>query len=103
MSLSNGLLGLGALAPPNKDSVWALGTEIPGYDPAVWRYDAHGNVLKYSDYGDRNSTHGWEIDHYPIPKVLGGGDHLGNVRPLHYVANASHGGLLGAFLNRKFG
>ncbi len=82
-----------------KLAVWNKGTVIPNYDPAVWRYDANGKVIKYSEHGNRYSQHGWEKDHFPIPKALGGSDHIGNLRPLNCFSNASHGGLLGALLN----
>jgi len=82
-----------------KSTVWAKGHEIPGYDKNVWRRDDHGWAMKYSDYGDRNSEYGWEFDHYPVPAILGGADDISNLRPLHWEGNATHGGLLGAFLN----
>ncbi len=87
-----------------KLSVWSKGRIIiqngQQYDPAVWRYDDNNNVIKFSEYGNRNSPYGWEMDHYPIPSVLGGSDDVSNLRPLHCVANASHGGILGGLLNR---
>ena len=87
-----------------KLTVWAKGAVIvqngTHFDPAVWRHDANGNPIKYSEYGNRNSQYGWEMDHYPIPASLGGSDDIFNLRPLHCIANASHGGLLGAALNR---
>jgi len=81
-------------------AVWERAAEIPGLDRATWRYDAVGKVICYSDYGDRSSTYGWEIDHYPIPTALGGTDDIFNLRALNCFSNASHGGLLGAFINR---
>jgi hypothetical protein len=98
-------MSLNALFQPStgehkKLAVWQKGRAAPGYDPAVWRYDAHGNPIKYGDYGDRSSKHGWEMDHYPTPAALGGSDDISNLRPLHCVANASHGGILGGLLNK---
>jgi hypothetical protein len=61
-----------------------------------WAYDAYGNLIKKSERGNRNSPYGWECDHYPVPKSQGGSDHVDNLRPLHWRANARHGGLLGA-------
>jgi hypothetical protein len=71
---------------------------IPGYDPVVWRRDALHRVIRYSDYGDRNSKFGWEIDHYPIPRALGGSEDISNLRPLHCTNNAGLGGILGGLL-----
>ena len=99
MSLINGLFDLSA-TDFRKLAVWNKGRVIAQHDPAIWRLDAHGNLIRYSDYGNRNSDHGWEIDHHPFPASLGGTDDLTNLRPLHCKANASHGGILGALLNR---
>ena len=62
-----------------------------------WRLDHFGSLLKWSDHGDRNSPHGWEIDHI-VPAALGGTDHPSNLRPLHWRRNAAMGGLLGALM-----
>jgi len=81
-----------------KLAVWAKGHIIPGYDSAIWRRDDYGRTIRYSDHGDRNSSHGWEQDHHPVPAALGGRDDVANLRPLHCINNASLGGLLGALL-----
>jgi hypothetical protein len=81
-----------------KRMVWLKGTPIPGCDPAIWRYDAFGKILRFSDYGDRSSEYGWEIDHYPAPAALGGTDDISNLRPLHCGINASLGGGLAHIL-----
>ncbi|ARQ57010.1 hypothetical protein Kim5_CH00903 [Rhizobium sp. Kim5] len=64
-------------------------------DPLEWRYDAHGRLISFSHYGRRDSDYGWELDHYPLPKALGGTDDMSNIRALHWRGNAVHGGLLG--------
>ncbi|MGA2795556.1 MAG: HNH endonuclease [Roseiarcus sp.] len=89
----NGLAGIGN-EEFRKITVWLKGTPIAGYPESVWRHDAFGSVIKYSDYGNRSSEWGWEIDHYPVPVGLGGTDAYSNLRPLHWRNNASHGGLL---------
>ena len=96
----SGLLNQFTSDERKKLAVWAKGRIILGYDAAVWRHDENGAVMKYSEHGNRNSPHGWEMDHHPIPKALGGGDDISNLRPLHCVANASNGGVLGALLSR---
>jgi hypothetical protein len=86
-----------------KREVWAKGALViqssPNgavyIDPDTWRYDAFGALIKWADYGDRQSRYGWEIDH-TIPVALGGSDALANLRPLHFLNNASLGGGLGA-------
>ena len=67
-----------------KDTVWAKGIPIPGYDSAVWRRDSTGSVMRYSDYGDRDSAYGWEIDHIHPD----GPDELWNLQPLYWLNNA---------------
>ena len=79
--------------------IWSKGRIIPNYDPDTWRYDDFGAVIRYADYGDRNSEYGWEEDHIR-PSAFGGLDNLANLRPLHCNRNASLGGMLGSFLKK---
>ena len=93
------------LPPPGSDerrkrTVWNKGTPIPGYDPNVWRRDAHGNAMRFSDHGNRDSKYGWEIDHIRAV-ALGGSDDLSNLRPLRCSVNASLGGILGNALTGR--
>jgi hypothetical protein len=67
--------------------VWRKGIEIPGWDPNVWRRDACGAVMKWSDHGKTNEQ-GWEIDH-KIPVSAGGTDDLWNLQPLNWRNNRS--------------
>ena len=83
-----------------QQAVWAKGTPIPGYDPTEYRRDAYGAVMRYFEYGNRNSEYGWEIDHH-IPDALGGSDAFGNLRPLHWRNNASLGGALTGLLSGR--
>ena len=81
----------------NRRVIWNKGQVIPGYNSLVWRRDYMGNVIRYADYGNRLSVHGWEIDHI-TPVALGGSDDISNLRPLHWRANAQRGGLLRSWL-----
>ena len=67
-------------------AVWDKGRVIKGYKSNEWRHDAYGNVIRFADYGNRDSKYGWEIDH--ITAVAdGGSDALSNLRPLQWEAN----------------
>lgn len=81
-----------------KDAVWRKAKPVPDALPSVEREDDYGTRIRYSNYGDRTSPWGWEMDHYPVPRSLGGSDDLSNLRPLHHRTNASHGGFLGGLL-----
>jgi hypothetical protein len=81
-------------------AVWNKGRLRPGFDPTIWRYDDFGNPIKFDEYGNRSSPYGWEYDHHPVPKALGGSDHESNLRPLRCATNLMLGGLLGNTLRR---
>jgi HNH endonuclease len=99
--MANQLGGLATLglnsAEARKVAVWRKGRPIPNYDDKVWRWDTHGKVICYSDYGKADSPYGWQIDHI-LPTALGGSDDIGNLRPLHCQTNAGLGGILSGIL-----
>jgi len=68
------------------DDVWKKGRAIDGYSYDEWRHDEFGKVMKYKEYGNRDSQYGWEVDHIK-PKANGGSDDLSNLRPLNYKSN----------------
>jgi hypothetical protein len=81
--------GLLPVDEQKKLAVWNNGHIIQGYDPAVWRHDDFGRTIRYGDYGDRGSLHGWEL--FPIHSTpLFGGETIAisNLRPLHCRSRA---------------
>lgn len=62
--------------------VWESGTVLTGLDPAMWRKDAFGNLIRRDQFGHR-TAHGWEIDRGP-QKDADGRVTLQSARPLHW-------------------
>lgn len=77
-----------------KLTAWQNASTVLGYDPTYVRRDAFGWYIVWSEYGNRQSTYGWEVDHIR-PTILGGADTASNVRALHWQNNARLGGMLG--------
>lgn len=70
--------------------VWKQGLEEAGYDKDLFRKDAAGAWISRSEYGNRDSKFGWEIDHI-YPTALGGDDEEDNLRPMQWENNVSKG------------
>ena len=69
------------------EQVWRKGAVIPNYDPRVWRRDACGTAMKRSEYGNRDSQYGWEIDHVNPNVPAYYRDSLTNLQPLQWENN----------------
>ncbi len=54
---------------------WEKATVVVGYDSNVYRKDECGAWIARKQYGKRNLSFGWEIDHIK-PQSKGGGDEL---------------------------
>ena len=67
-------------------SVWNKASAVTISEASLWRKDECGAWIKRSDYGNRNSQYGWEIDHI-IPESQGGTEDIANLRPLQWENN----------------
>lgn len=80
----------GSFSDDLKIKVWNKGGTITNEDPNVFRKDKCGARMKFSEYGNRSSSTGWEIDHiYPVSR--GGSDGLENLQPLNWNNNLEKG------------
>jgi hypothetical protein len=77
----------GSWSEETKKAVWNKGRIIPDYSSLIWRWDKCGKVMKFSEYGNRNSENGWEIDHIN-PVSNDGSDDISNLQPLNWKNNA---------------
>lgn len=81
-----------------KRAFWEWTNVVDGEDPNEVRRDASGAIIHYSDYKNRNSDYGWEIDHiYPKARLEEAGvpEELiydsRNLRPMNWKNNVSKG------------
>lgn len=74
-----------AHSPEIIQAVWNKGRIVPGQDSARWRKDECDAWIGRHEYGNRNSTYGWEVDHISP----GGSDAPGNLRPLQWENNVA--------------
>jgi hypothetical protein len=68
-------------------AVWEKGQPVSGYDRDKYRQDACSAWMSRVEYGNRNSTYGWEVDH----DDPNGGDYLSNLQPLQWANNVAEG------------
>lgn len=64
--------------------IWQKAAPAPkSWSPSEWRMDAFHALIRRSEYGKR-TEYGWEVDHI-TPRSKGGGDGVGNLRPMHWM------------------
>lgn len=81
-----------------KKEYWRRANTVDGENQQEVRRDASGAIIHYSDYKNRDSNYGWEIDHiYPkslleearVPEELINNPQ--NLRPMNWRNNVSKG------------
>lgn len=81
--------------------VWETGEITPNNDSNIFRKDQCGAWIERKQYGNRDSTFGWEIDHIK-PESAGGTSALSNLRPLQWENNvAKSSGRLGCVITAE--
>lgn len=71
-------------------SIWEKATKVANNNPDVFRQDYAGAWIRRSDYGNRDSQYGWEIDHIK-PLAKGGTYDDTNLLPAHWKNNKEKG------------
>lgn len=66
--------------------IWNKALTVISLDPNLWRLDSHFKPIKFTEYGNRDSKYGWEIDHI-ISKNHGGANSDSNLQPLNWRSN----------------
>jgi hypothetical protein len=75
-----------------KRAAWARTSPVSPAQLNAWEFrkDCLGNLVRFSDYGNRHSPFGWELDHI-VPHVSGGTNDPENLQALHWRATAARG------------
>ena len=63
-----------------KITVWKKGRINPDYSPDVLRWDANGHVMKWSEYGRKDSELGWDIGSFDRSSK-DGSEEIDNLQP----------------------
>jgi hypothetical protein len=73
-----------------KRAAWARTSPVSETAAASWEFrkDCLGNLVRYNDYGRRNSPFGWELE-YIVPLRRGGSADPENLQALHWKASAA--------------
>jgi len=66
------------------DAVWQKARTVFGWDSTKFRKDSCGATIQKTEYGNRNSDYGWEIDHIDPD---GPDDDMWNLQPLQWENN----------------
>lgn len=70
-----------------KREIWSKASKIDGLDSDMFRADACGAIISWTQFG-QDSPFGWVVDHI-YPQSKGGDDALLNLRPMNIANNRS--------------
>ena len=75
-----------------KRAAWARTSPVSPAQLNAWEFrkDCLGNLVRFTDYGNRHSPFGWELDQI-VPRAAGGSSDLENIQALHWRATAARG------------
>ena len=75
-----------------KRAAWARTSPVSVTKLNAWEFrkDCLGNLVRFSDFGNRHSPFGWELD-FIVPKATGGTSDADNLQALHWRATAARG------------
>ena len=78
-------LGYMAMLEDLKRAAWARTNPVQN-QPNSWdfRKDVLGNLIRYADFGNRQSPFGWELEQFGMRSTSADND---NVQALHWKAN----------------
>lgn len=83
-----------------KRAAWGRTAPVAGQmNSWEFRKDILGNMVRYSDFGNRHSPFGWELD-FIVSQALGGSSNPENLQALHWKANAARADAVPAGLMR---
>src|ERR1043165_1889996 len=73
-----------------KRAVWSRTNPVSTTKLNAWEFrrDCLGNLVRFSDYGNRHSPFGWELD-FILPRANGGTNDPENLQALHWRATAA--------------
>ena len=72
-----------------KRAAWGRTSPVSGQLNAwEFRKDCLGNVVRYSDFGNRHSPFGWELDHI-VARSVGASTDPDNLQALHWKTVAA--------------
>jgi hypothetical protein len=75
-----------------KRAAWGRTNPVSVTQLNAWEFrkDCLGNLVRFSDYGNRHSPFGWELDCI-VPRATGGANEPENLQALHWRATAARG------------